>query len=134
MNELSPTDAHKKCTDEGYVYLDVRTEEEFADGHPEGAYNVPFIIFSPAGREPNADFVATVKKHFAPDTKIVVGCAAGGRSAMAIQALEGEGYTNLINVLCGFGGNPASGDPGWKDSGLPVSTTAAPGKSHGELK
>ena len=38
---ISPEEAHAKVTNEGYAYVDVRTEAEFAAGHPAGAYNVP---------------------------------------------------------------------------------------------
>ena len=38
---ISPQDAHDLMTREGYTYVDVRTEGEFANGHPEGAVNVP---------------------------------------------------------------------------------------------
>ena len=50
------------------------------------------------------------------DKKILVMCAAGGRSMMAANLLEKEGYSTL-NVSDGYSGNGQ--DPGWKNSGLP---------------
>ncbi len=134
MTEFLPKEAHEKMCHEGYTYLDVRTEEEFAAGHPAGAWNIPVVFRGPEGMAANSDFEAVTAKHFAPDTKLLVGCAAGGRSMMAIQRLEAAGFTQLANVACGFGGNPHTGEPGWQASGLPVSQTPETGRSYGELK
>ena len=114
------------------VYLDVRSVPEFEKGHPEGAYNVPIAHASPTGMSPNPDFVAVVKKHFGPDTPLVVGCKSGGRSQQACQILSGQGYTNLSNVIGGFGGSPQS--RGWAAMGLPVASTAEEGRDWESLK
>ena len=50
------------------------------------------------------------------DKKILVMCAAGGRSLIAAKLLEAEGYSTF-NVSDGFSGNGQ--DPGWKNLGLP---------------
>ena len=44
-------------------------------------------------------------------------CAAGGRSLIAANLLEAEGYSTL-NVSDGFSGNGE--DPGWKNLVLPT--------------
>ena len=44
-------------------------------------------------------------------------CAAGGRSIIAANLLENEGY-NTLNISDGFSGNGQ--DQGWKNSGLPT--------------
>jgi rhodanese-related sulfurtransferase len=110
----------------GAIYLDVRTEEEFAAGHPEGALNVPVVfIKGPGQMEPNPDFAAVVEKVLPKDAKLVVGCMAGGRSQRACEILEECGYADLTNVRGGYGGaRDASGAVvvvGWRDAGLPVS-------------
>ena len=43
FKRLSPSEA-KQLVDEGWVYLDVRTEAEYAAGHPVGARNVPVML------------------------------------------------------------------------------------------
>ena len=43
-------------------------------------------------------------------------CSAGGRSMIAANLLEAEGYSTL-NVSDGYSGNGQ--DPGWKNLGLP---------------
>jgi rhodanese-related sulfurtransferase len=74
----------------------------------------------------NPDFVEVAEKVIPRDRKLVVGCMAGGRSQRACEMLEEAGYTDLTNVVGGFGGQrDASGQvvvPGWKDAGLPVTT------------
>lgn len=109
------------------LYLDVRTEGEFAQGHPAGAINIPVVFFKGPGQmEVNDDFVAVAAGVLPKDRKLVVGCMAGGRSQRACEMLEAAGYTDLTNVRGGFGGaRDASGAlvvPGWRDAGLPVST------------
>ena len=49
----------------GSIYLDVRSAEEFAEGHPKGAVNIPVFFLTPVGRERNAAFVEEVQKQFA---------------------------------------------------------------------
>ena|SRR5215468_5589725 len=108
------------------IYLDVRTEEEFAQGHPAGAINIPVVFLRPgAAPQPNDSFLAVAQKVLPQDKKLVVGCMAGGRSQRACDILEEAGYSDLTNVRGGFGGaRDASGAivvVGWRDAGLPVS-------------
>jgi rhodanese-related sulfurtransferase len=109
------------------LYLDVRTEGEFAAGHPEGAINIPVVfIKGPGQMQVNPEFVEIAEKVIPRGRKLVVGCMAGGRSQRACEMLEDAGYTDLTNVVGGFGGQrDASGEvvvAGWKDAGLPVTT------------
>jgi rhodanese-related sulfurtransferase len=108
------------------VYVDVRTEAEFANGHPAGAINIPVVfIKGPGQMEPNADFLAVAEKNLPKDRKLFIGCQAGGRSQRACEILEQAGYTDLTNVRGGFGGaRDAAGAvvvTGWRGAGLPVS-------------
>jgi rhodanese-related sulfurtransferase len=129
INQLEPPAAHQVLTQHpDAVYLDVRTEEEFAQGHPAGALNVPVVFMRPGGGPPyeNPEFLAVVEKSLARDQKLVVGCMAGGRSQRACDILEKAGYSDLTNVRGGFGGARDAGGQivvkGWRDAGLPVST------------
>ncbi len=110
---------------EGWVYVDVRTPQEFGQGHPTGAINVPVMIMGPMGIEPNPNFVSVVADQLGPETKLVLGCKSGGRSARACQLLGAAGYGQLANMLGGFsGGKGPDGQPidGWRAAGLPVSS------------
>ena len=127
--QILPADAHAGMDAKSdAVYLDVRTESEFAVGHPEGAVNIPVAFQSPAGgMMPNPDFQAVVERVLNRESNIYCGCQSGVRSQYAAEMLVKAGYRNVSNVVGGFGGkvNPGTGMveiPGWRDSGLPVST------------
>ena len=106
----------------GATYLDVRSVPEFQQGHPEGAFNVPLLHADPATRQmrPNVEFLDVVRANFPADAKIVVGCQMGGRSQHAAELLTNAGYTDVANVLGGWGGAPQMGQVGWVQAGLPV--------------
>ena len=72
-------------TEEGYVIVDARTEEEFSEGHIEGAILIPeYEIAERAEKEiPEKD------------TLILVYCRSGRRSKIASDALVQLGYTNV---------------------------------------
>lgn len=128
IKQLKPREAHDTLTkNAGAIYLDVRTEGEFAQGHASGALNVPVVfIKGPGQMQLNDDFAAVVEKIIPKNTKLIVGCQAGGRSQRACEILEDAGYTDLTNMVGGFGGQrDASGAvvvTGWRDEGLPVSS------------
>lgn len=110
---ISPAEAHAKLT-EGFTYVDVRTPEEFAEGRPAGAVNVPL----------GDDFVVRMNARFAKDAKLVVGCKAGGRSLRAAKALLAAGYTNVLDQRAGFdavrGAFGEVTEPGWSRANLPI--------------
>ena len=126
IKQTTPPQAYEAlCADSGAVYLDVRTEEEFAAGHPLGAINIPIAFANPdGGMVFNSDFLDVVEKVLPRDSRIFCGCKSGGRSQKAAEILAQAGYTDITNVHGGFGGaRDPSGQvlvPGWNDSGLPV--------------
>ena len=135
---ISATEAHHRMREDGYVYLDVRTAEEFALGHPQGAYNVPFLLNAGAGVATNPEFVRVVQATFATSEKIVVGCQTGDRSRHASAALLAAGYTTLLEQRAGYAGaRDAFGrvvEPGWQALGLPSSVHAEPGRAYAALR
>ena len=105
------------------VLLDVRTENEWNTlGKPKAedlnskTYFVTVSHDLSNWQVPDPNFVENVKKKISKDKKILVMCAAGGRSMIAANLLEADGYS-AVNVSDGFSGNGQ--DPGWKNSGLP---------------
>jgi rhodanese-related sulfurtransferase len=121
---------------EGFVYVDVRNEMEFERGHPEGAYNVPLVVQTDFGPEPNELFVETVAKHFALEAKLIIACAAGNRSAKAMLILGDAGFTNLVEQKAGFNGSRdpfGRKIPGWRELGLPVETGQPEDRSYEAL-
>jgi len=112
--------------DKSAVYLDVRTAEEFANGHVPGAVNIPVMSPDPVSRRmvPNPKFLETVVGRYAKDTKIICGCQMGGRSQHAGEILDQAGFSDVSNMTGGFGGarDPMGRivTPGWLQSDLPV--------------
>jgi len=140
IRQATPEQAYEELqSNPDAIYLDVRTPEEFAAGHPEGAWNIPVVFFDPAGgpAQANEDFVAVVQEHLSSETHLVVGCLSGGRSQRACTILESAGYAKLVNVQGGFGGaRDRAGQvvvAGWRDVGLPVAEGHPPGRSYGHL-
>ena len=74
----------------GYILLDVRTSEEFADKHIPGAINVPNEIIETQALSQLPD----------KDQLILVYCRSGNRSKQASEKLVRLGYTNIVE----FGG------------------------------
>ncbi len=72
-------------TEEGYIILDVRTQEEYDEGHVPGA-----IVISHVEIAEKAEEVLTDK-----DQLILVYCRSGRRSKIAAEALVELGYTNI---------------------------------------
>ena len=97
------------------VLLDVRTEDEWNTvGKPNTkdlGIKSFFITISQ-----DQSFLDKVKENINKKNKVLVICAAGGRSIIAANLLANEGY-NTLNISDGFSGNTQ--DPGWKNSGLP---------------
>jgi rhodanese-related sulfurtransferase len=120
---------------QGATYLDVRSIPEFHQGHPAGAFNVPLLHMDERTGQmrPNPHFLDVVRANFAPETPLVVGCKMGGRSAQACELLAGAGYSNVANVLGGWGGAPQQGHTGWVQAGLPVETDADPSREYDAL-
>jgi rhodanese-related sulfurtransferase len=72
-------------SESGYVIIDARTEDEFSEGHIEGAILIP--EYEVANR---AEGIIPDK-----DTLILVYCRSGRRSKIAAEALVALGYTNV---------------------------------------
>ena len=83
--------AAKKLIGEGAVVIDVRTPDEFAEGHLPQATNIPVAELP----QRLAEVDALVKGNKAQP--VVVYCAAGARAGKAKQALDGAGYSQVVN-------------------------------------
>ncbi|WP_374527536.1 rhodanese-like domain-containing protein [Novosphingobium sp.] len=98
--ELSPNQLAAMLREDRALVVDVREPDEFAAGHIPGAVNMPLSGFR-ASQLPDPG-----------DKVLVLNCAAGRRSAMALDkcgAAQAEVDTHLAG---GFGA--------WRAAGLPV--------------
>ena len=89
---------------EDLVILDVRTPEEFAEGHIEGAVMIDFY------EEDFADQLAELD----PDVPYLLYCRSGNRSGQTAVLLEDLGFSDVADV--------DGGVVGWLDAGLPLVT------------
>jgi len=129
LKRILPEEAKELLdSDQGYTYLDVRSQDEFEDGHAPGAVNIPVAHKNPEGPGmlPNPDFVAQVSEKFGKDDKIIVACLRGGRSMKAAGMMIKNGFTGVIDMRGGYDGElDRMGNlvvPGWARAGLPTTT------------
>lgn len=93
----------------GALLLDVRTAEEWEEGHLEGAAHADYW-----GDE--AAF-ASAMNAIPRDRPVLVYCAGGGRSGLTAQELIDAGHQEVYNLEDGISG--------WERQGLPVVTGPA---------
>eukprot|EP00262_Sarcandra_glabra_P009814 TRINITY_DN2442_c0_g3_i5.p1 TRINITY_DN2442_c0_g3~~TRINITY_DN2442_c0_g3_i5.p1 ORF type:complete len:254 (+),score=24.23 TRINITY_DN2442_c0_g3_i5:255-1016(+) len=96
----------------GHRYLDVRTVEEFKDGHAAGAINIPYMFKAGMGMTKNPNFLEEASAHFGKDDEIIVGCQSGKRSLMAATELSSAGFTGITDIAGGYSA--------WTQNGLPT--------------
>lgn len=105
FESISPKEASALIkTDTNITLLDVRTPQEFASEHIEGATLIPVQELSE-----NLSQLADVK-----DKKIIVYCHSGMRSVSASRILVKNGFTPL---------NVSGGISAWKSEGLSVTAS-----------
>ena len=75
---------------EGFVVLDVREKDEFAEGHIPAAQNKPLSALQ------QDDF-----NELSKEEKYIVICRSGNRSQTASEILVNEGY-EVVNVSAGM--------------------------------
>lgn len=98
---LDPVAFNEKLQSE-VVLLDVRTSEEYADGHISGSANIDF-------KDPAfADKVSLLDK----TKEYAVYCAGGVRSAKAAEIMKANGFTKVVTLEGGI--------KNWKEKGMPV--------------
>ena len=86
---ISAEEAHVMMAEE-HILLDVRTDEEFREGHIFGAILIPDYEIAGRAESELPDKAAI----------ILVYCRSGRRSALAAQALADMGYSSIFD----FGG------------------------------
>ena len=90
---------------EDLVILDVRTPEEFAEGHLEGAVMVDFY---------DDDFADQLAK-LDPSVPYLLYCRSGNRSGQTAVIMADLGFDNVADVDGGI--------VAWTEAGLPITTS-----------
>ncbi|XP_020573041.1 uncharacterized protein LOC110019638 isoform X2 [Phalaenopsis equestris] len=106
----------KTLLNSGHRYLDVRTAEEFENGHLEKSLNVPYMFLTPQGRVKNQKFLEEVIRLCNRDDFIVVGCQSGVRSLKAAEDLLVALGSRRISVARGRNDNPRQRDAATGDN------------------
>lgn len=94
MNSISAAEAVNlyQAEKSNYQWIDVRTPEEFRDGHIPEAQNINIM---------SADFESKVSK-LPKDKAYIIVCRSGNRSGSACRAMEKLGFTNVTNMAGGM--------------------------------
>ena len=102
VNECTVHDIKAKLdAGERFEIVDVREESEFADGHLPGATHLGKGVIE-----------RDIEKTFADAaTPLVLYCGGGYRSALAADALQKMGYTDVTSMDGGWKGWTAAGYP-----------------------
>ncbi len=85
--EPSPASQAVRDLANGAVVLDVRTDQEWQEGHAAGATHFELARLQ-AGELPDIP----------KDQTIYVYCKSGGRAGQAKAILEQNGFTNVVNI------------------------------------
>ena len=101
---VSASDFATKNKADSVQLVDVRTPQEYAEGHIDGALNI---------NVQSDDFQQIVDKELSKDFTILVYCRSGRRSMDAAEILTKLGY-KVVNLKGGI--------IEWKEDGLPVTT------------
>lgn len=79
-------DIRQMLQDEQTTVIDVRTREEFMGGNVYNSINIPL-----------QELPGRISELSKDNGNIVLCCASGGRSGIATQLLQGQGFTNVYN-------------------------------------
>lgn len=105
IRECTVDDVWQKMQkNESFVLVDTREDSEWQKGHIKGAIHMGKGVI-----ERDAESKIPDK-----NTPLVLYCGGGFRSALAADALQKMGYTNVISMDGGW--------RGWQERGLPAGT------------
>ena len=90
--DLTPDEFEKAYIADGTVTIDVRTADEFAQGHLYHAVNIDWQ---------KDGFMDEIKENFNTNLTLAIYCRSGKRSAAAAQALSDAGY-KVLNLTGGY--------------------------------
>jgi len=82
----------KNKVSQGAILIDVRSNQEYREGHLQGAINIPEF-------EINKEIQRKIPKK---NQLIILYCQYGGRSRNAMKIMNKMGYTNIYNLYGGL--------------------------------
>ena len=93
-NDIELDEFEKKIASEKYLLVDVRTAEEFAEGHIEGALNIDYF---------SATFSDDISK-VGFEIPVLLYCRSGNRSGKAMKIMKELGFKEVYNLEGGIKG------------------------------
>ena len=81
----------QKLIKNGAIVIDVRSMQEYNEGHVDGAISIP-----------EYEIDEKIKDNIQEDEQIVLYCSSGSRSRRAKKKLEEFGYKNVYNLKDGW--------------------------------
>ena len=102
LEQVPPAAFETEMTADAGQLIDVRTPKEYSEGHLSGAKNLHIY---------DKDFLTRLDS-LDKDETVYVYCKAGGRSAEAVETLEGKGFKHIVELEGGM--------DAWNEAGKPV--------------
>lgn len=99
---LSPQQATNQVNREEGLFVDLRDEDEYRQGHIAGSVNIPFAKLS--------ERMAELNKY--KEKPVVLVCKLGNTTSAAGKTLLGAGFTRVSRLQGGM--------QGWRNESLPV--------------
>ena len=87
-----PAQFQKEMEQEKVQLIDIRTPEEFEEGHLEAAVNIDFL---------SEDFLKEMAK-LDEDRPLLIYCRSGNRSAKATLQLQEQGFSHITDLKGGY--------------------------------
>ncbi|KAK3026782.1 hypothetical protein RJ639_040260 [Escallonia herrerae] len=125
VNYVNAEEAKKLIAVDGFTILDVRDNTQYNRAHIKECHHVPLFIenkdndigtivyrqlhnnfsglfYGLPFTKPNPDFVRSIKSQFSPESKLLLVCQEGLRSAGAATKLEEAGFQNIACITSGL--------------------------------
>lgn len=109
IENLTPAQVQQELAKGNTVLIDIREREELTQNG-----KIPGSVHAPRGM---IEFYADAslpyhKPEFDKNKRLILHCASGGRSALAVQTLKQMGFQHIAHLDGGI--------KSWKEAGLPV--------------
>ena|SRR5689334_1549199 len=102
VKHVNPKEAERLISEHKVTIIDIRTPDEFKDGHIAGATNINYL---------GTNFAQAISS-LAKTNSYLVHCAVGGRSTRSLKIFNQQNFESIYHLDGGL--------EAWKEAGLPV--------------
>ena len=92
QNDISIKELKNKIASDNYILLDVRTSEEYNNGHLKGSINIDYFT----------DNFSEEISRLGLESPILVYCRSGNRSGKAMNIMYDLGFKEVKNLIGGY--------------------------------